>query len=95
MIDEVARRELQPVDVGCAEAELAGAGLEEDVRGVGFCELVCDDLGPVRGAVVDYYELPVEVSEGGDGVSVVLWGRGKGGEGMEEGGDVQLGEGAV
>jgi hypothetical protein len=32
------------------------------VGGVGFCELVGDDLGSVGGAVVDDYELPVELS---------------------------------
>jgi hypothetical protein len=58
--DEVARRELQAVNVGCSEAELAGAGLEDDVWGVGFDELVCDFLGAVGGAVVDDDELPVE-----------------------------------
>jgi hypothetical protein len=84
---EVARRELQPVDVGRAEAELAGARLQEDVWGVGFCELVCDDLGPVWGAVVDDYEFPVEVSVAG-GIGVGFLDRGKGRY-------LQLGEGAV
>jgi hypothetical protein len=71
--DEVAGCELQAVDVRCAEAELAGARLEEDVWGVGFCELVGDDLGAVGGAVVDDYELPVEVAVDGGRVSEVLW----------------------
>jgi hypothetical protein len=75
--DEVAGRELQAVDVRCAEAELAGARLEEDVGGVGFCELVGDDLGAVRRAVVDDYELPVELAVDGDGVSEVLWEGGR------------------
>lgn len=60
--DEGSRAELEAVDVGGAEAELAGAGLELDVRGVGFDELVGDFLGAVGGAVVDDDELPVEVA---------------------------------
>lgn len=60
--DKVARRELQAVDVGCSETKLAGAGLEEDVGGVGFDELVGDLLGAVGGAVVDDDEFPVEFS---------------------------------
>lgn len=59
--DEVAGCELQTVDVGCAEAELPGAGVEVDVWRVDLGELVGDDLGAVWGAVVDYDELPVEV----------------------------------
>jgi hypothetical protein len=55
---------LEPVHVGGAEAELAGPWLEEHMRGVGFRQLVGDDLRPVRGAVVDDYELPVEVPAG-------------------------------
>ena len=66
---EVAGAELQTVNVGCTEAEFACAGFEEDVWRVGFCELVCDDLSSVRGAVVDDYELPVELP-GGPGVSI-------------------------
>jgi len=63
--DEVAGGELQAVDVGGAEAELAGARLEEDAGGaVGALELFGDFLGAVGGAVVDDYELPVEVAEG-------------------------------
>lgn len=49
------------MDVGRAETELAGASFEVYVWCVGFCELVGDDLGSVWGAVVDDYELPVEV----------------------------------
>jgi hypothetical protein len=65
--DEVAGRELQAVHVGRPEAELAGAGLQVDVRRVGSCQLVGYDLRAVGRAVVDYYELPVEVSTGGGG----------------------------
>jgi hypothetical protein len=51
--DEVAGDELEAVYVGGTEAELAGAGFEKDVRGVGFYELVGDFLGAVGGAIVD------------------------------------------
>lgn len=50
------------MDVGCSEAQLAWARAQVHVGGVGFCELVGDDLGSVGGAVVDDYELPVELS---------------------------------
>jgi hypothetical protein len=93
--DEVAGCELQAVDVRCAEAELAGARLEEDVWGVGFCELVGDDLGAVGGAVVDDYELPVEVAVWVGMGLVRCCGRGVGRRGERSGKDVQLGEGAV
>jgi hypothetical protein len=73
--DKVARRELQAVDVGGAEAELAGAGLEDDVRGVGLDELVGDLLGAVGGAVVDDDEFPVELA--GEGQSVCRDVKGK------------------
>ena len=48
-----------------AETELAGAGVQVDVGCVDFGELVGYDLGAVWGAVVDDYELPVEVPGGG------------------------------
>ena len=59
--DEVAGGELQAVHVGRAEAELAGARLEEDVWRVGL-ELVGAGEGAVGGAVVDDYYFPVELS---------------------------------
>lgn len=59
---EVAGAVLQAVDVGCAEAELAFSGVQVDAAGVGFCELVGDELRAVWGGVVDDYEFPVEVS---------------------------------
>lgn len=72
--DKVAGDELEAVDVGRAETKLAGAGLEDDVRGIGLDELVGDLLCAVGGAVVDDDELPVELSmEGsvfGDGGGV-------------------------
>jgi hypothetical protein len=49
--DEVSRYELQTMDIGRSEAELSSAGFGDYVWGVGFCELVCDNLGSVRGAV--------------------------------------------
>ena len=58
--DEVARGELQPVDVGGAETKLAGARLEDDMRGVGLDELVGNFLRAVGGSVVDNDELPIE-----------------------------------
>jgi hypothetical protein len=79
------------VDVGCAEAELPGARLEVDVWGVGLRELAGDDLRPVWGAVVDDYELPVEVSRS-RGLAGCAWWEERGGGG---GDDVQFGEGAV
>ena len=60
--DEVARDELQAVDVGGAEAQLAGASLEDDVGGVGLDELVGDVLGAVGRAVVDDDEFPIELA---------------------------------
>lgn len=59
--DKVARDELQAVDVGGAETQLAGSGLEDDVGSVGLDELEGDFLGSVRGAVVDDDQFPVEV----------------------------------
>jgi hypothetical protein len=60
--DKVAGRDLQSVDVGGAEAELAGAGLEDNMRCVGLDELVGDLLRAVGGAVVDDDELPVKLA---------------------------------
>jgi hypothetical protein len=75
--DEVARCELQAVDVGGAEAELAGARAELDARGgVGFLELLGDFLRSVRGAVVNDYELPVDVAVARDEVNAGLYLKG-------------------
>ncbi|ROW05501.1 hypothetical protein VSDG_00440 [Cytospora chrysosperma] len=60
--DVVAPGELQAVDVCGAQAELARAGLEGDVWGVGLHELVGDFLGAIGGAVVDNDEIPVDVA---------------------------------
>ncbi len=61
--DEGARGVLEAVDVGGAEAEFAGAGVEFYVLGaVGFDELFGDGLGAVGGAVVDDYDFPVELA---------------------------------
>ena len=65
--DKGAGAELQAVDVGGAEAEFAGAGLEQDAWGlggggegvVGAHELLGDDLGAVGGGVVDDDYFPV------------------------------------
>jgi hypothetical protein len=62
--DEVARAEVQAVNVGGTEAELAGAGLELDMRGVGFDELGGNFLGAIGRAIVDNDQLPVELAEG-------------------------------
>jgi len=62
--DEVAGRELQAVNVGGAEAELAGAGAELDLgAAVGFLELFRDVLGAIWGAVVNDDDFPVEVAK--------------------------------
>lgn len=81
--DEVARCELEAVDVGGAEAELACARPDLDVRGVDFGKLRGDFLGTVGGAVVYDDELPVEVAaRGGQYLGVrngVMGGREEGG----------------
>lgn len=65
--DEVARHELQPVHVRRAQPQLARARLEHHVRAVGLDQLLRDHLRPVRRAVVDDYEFPVEVPVGREG----------------------------
>jgi hypothetical protein len=61
--DKVSGRELQAVDVGGAQAEFAGARADLDaLGGVGFLQLGGYFLGAVGRAVVDDYELPVEVA---------------------------------
>ena len=65
--DEGAGSELQAVDVGGAQAQLSGAGLEEDaVRGVEGLELSGDLLGAVWAGVVDDDDFPVQVAVGGE-----------------------------
>ena len=62
---EVAGAVFEAVYVGRAEAEFACARLQVDVfGGVEFLELAGDDLGAIRGSVVDDYEFPVEVAAG-------------------------------
>lgn len=58
----VALGELQAVDVGGAEAQLAGTGLEDDVWGIRLDELLSDLLGAVGGAVINDDEFPVDVA---------------------------------
>jgi hypothetical protein len=66
--DIVAGRVLQAVDVGCSQAEFAGARVQFDVQGSdGGDELFGDFLGAVGGAVVDDDYFPVEVSVEGLG----------------------------
>lgn len=66
--DEVAGCVVQAVDVCGAETKLACSWLEDDIRWlwggwvVCFHELFGDFLCAVRGAVIDYYDFPVEVS---------------------------------
>ena len=61
--DEVATDKLQTVDVGGAEAELASAGLEDDMGGAeGGLEFASPSKGAVWGSVVDDYYFPVELS---------------------------------
>jgi len=61
----------EAVHVGGAEAEFAGARLEDDVGGaVEFLELLGDFEGSVGGGVVDDDDFVVEgAAPGGDGVS--------------------------
>lgn len=82
--DKVAGDELQAVDVGGSQAQLAGAGFEDDVRGVGLDELVGDFLGTVGGAVVDDDEFPFELAVGRGCLSIystprknVYWRKGE------------------
>lgn len=65
--------ELQAVNVGGTEAELASAGLEDDMRRVGLDELLGDFLGAIGRAVVDDDEFPVNVAGKGKGWSA--WSR--------------------
>lgn len=59
---EVARCELETVDVGCSETEFASSGLEDDVVGAPyFLELFCNFLGAIGRSVVDDDDFPVEV----------------------------------
>jgi hypothetical protein len=63
--DEVALGELQPVDVGRAQAQLARARLQHDARGaVDLLQLLGNVLRAIRGAVVDDDEFPIELSRG-------------------------------
>lgn len=58
----VAGDELETVNVCRSKTKLSCARFEEDMGRVGFCELVCDHLGSVRGSVVNDDELPVELA---------------------------------
>ena len=50
------------MDVGSAQAELAGTGFQDDVRGgVEGLQLLGDGEGAVGGAVVDDDDFPVEI----------------------------------
>ena len=60
--DEVARHELEAVDVGRSETQLSRAGLEHHVRRVGLDQLLRDYLRAIGGAVVDDDEFPVELA---------------------------------
>ena len=60
--DEVARGELQAVDVGGAETQLPGARLEDDMGAVGLYELEGDFLGAIGRAVVNDDEFPVKLA---------------------------------
>jgi hypothetical protein len=50
------------MDICRPKTELSSTRFEENMWAVGFCELVCDNLRPVRGSVINDYELPVKVS---------------------------------
>lgn len=63
--DEVARDKLQAMDVGGAEAQLAGARLEDDMRGAeGGLEFFGAGERAVGGCVVDNYYFPIKFSAG-------------------------------
>ena len=60
--DKAARRIFQTMDVCGAQAELAGTGFQDDVRGgVEGLQLLGDGEGTVGGAVVDDDDFPVEI----------------------------------
>ena len=60
---EVSRGELEPVDVGGAEAEFPRAWLQDDAGGrVEFLQGLRDGEGAVGGGVVDDDEFPGEVA---------------------------------
>lgn len=64
--DEVARCELQAVDISGAEAELAAAGVQFHFGGaVGFDQLVGDFLRAVGGAVINDDDFVVEFAGAG------------------------------
>lgn len=64
--DRGAAGELEAVHVGGAEAELAGARLQDDAfGGVELLELFGDGEGAVGGAVVDDDEFPIEFAVDG------------------------------
>jgi hypothetical protein len=73
---EVAGCELQAVDVGGPETELASARLQVNVWGVDFGELIGNYFGSIGGVVVDDYELPVEVAAGRGELLVMCSGEG-------------------
>lgn len=60
--DEVALGELQAMRIGGAEAELAFAGLKDDVGGVRLHELLCYVLCAVGRAIIDNDKFPVEIA---------------------------------
>jgi hypothetical protein len=70
----VSCRELQAVDVGGSESQLACAGADLDLLGgVCFLELCGYFLGSVGRAIVDDYELPVKVAKNDMLVFVKWW----------------------
>jgi hypothetical protein len=60
---EISGNELEPVNIGGSEAELAGARLEQDlVRTVHADQLLCDLLRAIGRGVVNDDEFPLEVT---------------------------------
>lgn len=60
--DKVAGHELETVDVGSTETELASTRLEDNVGAVCLDELIGNLLGAVGRAVVDNDQFPIELA---------------------------------
>lgn len=62
--NEVTGSKLQAMDVGGTQAELALAGLEDNVfRAVEALELLADLEGTVRGAIVNDNDFPIKIAD--------------------------------
>lgn len=59
---KVAGDEFQAMYARCSETKISSALFEEDVKCVGFCELVGYYLGFIRETIVYADKLPIEIS---------------------------------